>query len=157
MNTALDKSSWPPGPWQDEPDHLEWSDEATSYHCLMRRNEIFGFWCGYVRIEATHPYFGKSEDLDIFVHGGITYSSDYCPPDRVKNSSEQEWWIGFDCGHGFDYSPEWPVLRGRGLGSLLRFQYSFPEVYKYRDIKFVKREVENLARQLKNFQEGESP
>lgn len=156
MNTFLDKTAWPPGPWQDEPDHLEWYDEATSYHCLMHRNEFFGFWCGYVGIDATHPYFGKSEDLDLFAHGGIT-NSDACHPGRGASSGEDTWWIGFDCGHGFDYSPVWPVLRDAfGLGSLRRFQYLFPGVYEYRDIEFVKREIENLARQLKNFHGSES-
>jgi hypothetical protein len=34
----VDRTGWPPGPWDDEPDRIEWIDEATGQPCLMRRN-----------------------------------------------------------------------------------------------------------------------
>ncbi len=77
-----DKSGWGNGPWQNEPDKIQWMDEATGYPCLMVRPH--GSWCGYVGVPPTHPAFGKSyDDVNVSVHGGLTFASK-CnePPDR---------------------------------------------------------------------------
>lgn len=53
----MDKHKWPPGPWMDEPDELEWRDEATGLSCLIRRGH-FGQLNGYVGVPPGHPYYG---------------------------------------------------------------------------------------------------
>src|SRR5579884_1161092 len=89
--TTIDKSTWGPGPWQDEPDKEQWTDEATGYACLIKRNPV-GALCGYVGVPEGHPWHGsgyspgysaENEDelsaalklLDeVEVHGGLTYA-----------------------------------------------------------------------------------
>jgi hypothetical protein len=58
-------SQWGPGPWQDEPDRLEWKDERTGLACKILRNTTLGNLCGYVGLPATHPYFGWNYGDDI--------------------------------------------------------------------------------------------
>jgi hypothetical protein len=61
---ALPKSQWGPGPWQDEPDALDWRDEATGYTCAIRRNlALSGALCGYVGVPPGHALHGwRCED-----------------------------------------------------------------------------------------------
>lgn len=55
-----------------------------------------GHRCGYVQIPEGHPWYGKHyNDLNIAVHGGITFSGS-----RVN---ENGWWLGFDCAHSGDF------------------------------------------------------
>jgi len=133
-----------PGPWQDEPDKVQWIDRETGLNCLIKRNPI-GALCGYVGVEATHPLHGVNYgDMDdIEVHGGLTYSS-ACDGDEqtgichvpVQGRGEV-WWFGFDCAHAFDLAPS----------RRLRNWLSKDDIY--RDINYVKSEVEKLALQLK--------
>ena len=56
IQTFIDRSDWLPGPWDDEPDRVEWRDEATGLPCLLRRGSPFiGVWCGYVALPPDHP------------------------------------------------------------------------------------------------------
>lgn len=56
-----------------------------------------GHRCGYVRVEKGSPCFEQNWENEptgsIDVHGGVTFGS------RFADSSEDEWWIGFDCNH----------------------------------------------------------
>lgn len=69
------------------------------------------------------------------MHGGITYSGEledmavYLPDHYRK--TKWPWFFGFDCAHYTDYLPEMPGLGG-----------------EYRDIAYVRKEVEKLALQL---------
>lgn len=147
-----DKSDWGEGPWQHEPDRIQWN--YAGFACLMVRSEM-GHWCGYVGLPEDHPYFGEHYDQAELpgpgVHGGLTYS-DFCQgpichvpepgfPDRV-------WWLGFDCAHSGDVSPRSEALlrkhRLPSLTSVLRFPW--PNTYK--DEAYVRAEVESLAEQL---------
>jgi len=60
--SELKKEQWGPGPWQDEPDRLDWRDERTGLHCAIRRNDLFGNLCGYVGVPVGHPFHGWSYD-----------------------------------------------------------------------------------------------
>jgi len=158
--TTVDKSTWGPGPWQDEPDKVHWIDQKTDLDCLMVRSQHGGNWCGYVAVTEGHPLFGVgySETYKLVpfdedggnplgVHGGLTYA-DFCMetddesrfvchvpqpgrPDRV-------WWFGFDCAHSHDRSPGYEA-RNPGFSS---------DYQRYRDRGYVEREVTRLARQL---------
>lgn len=57
--TYIDKSSWPDGPWKEEPDRISWVDEKTGYNCLIRRHPYVGSLCGYVGVKMDHPFYGK--------------------------------------------------------------------------------------------------
>ena len=112
--TTMDKASWGPGPWQDEPDKEQFADEATGLPCLIRRSDLSGSLCGYVGVSEGHPWFGKDPfGIKADAHGGLNYA-DFCQegdeaqtichvpgpgePDRV-------YWLGFDCGHAWDIQP----------------------------------------------------
>jgi hypothetical protein len=156
----IDRSGWPSGPWDDEPDRLYWVDEATGLPCLIRRGPS-GALCGYVAVLPDHPwhgrsyhncilpepcgesYCGHSPDMAIDVHGGLTYA-DSCDGDNEKGichvsepgQPDDAWWFGFDCGHSNDVLPayEWSY-------------YGVPS-RTYRQLPYVRDRVQALARQL---------
>jgi hypothetical protein len=135
----VDKSQWQPGPWEDEPDKVQWQDEATGLACLALRDPTLGYWCGYVGLSASHPYFAKHYDaLDIDVHGGLSFS-EFDVHEQGKSVAPGEpdrvWWLGFDCCHYLDLAP--------GMVATLRSNL-------YRDLSYVKKECAQIARQLKD-------
>lgn len=174
-----DKSRFPDGPWQTEPDKVHWIDPETGYDCLIHRGPL-GALCGYVAVEPDHPFYGRQYDevysvdkegnrtyLD--VHGSLTYS-DFCMETEDETTGvchvpqpgrpEKVWWFGFDCGHWMDYIP------GMNTEDLLKVYKDLEEkdpehkAYRdekalretYKDINFVKAEVASLARQLKGLE-----
>lgn len=57
----------------------------------------------YIKIPKACRYFGKEmEEIDINVHGGITYSKNYLYID--KNQKIDGWFIGWDYSHCWDYA-----------------------------------------------------
>lgn len=131
-----DKSRWEAGPWEDEPDKLEWRDESTGLPCLIVRGPV-GALCGYVAVSPGHPWHGKHYDgCDADVHGGLTYS-DKCAGAICHAAKPGEpddvWWLGFDCAHLGDFIP----------GIRDRF-----EATTYKDIAYVRRECATLAGQV---------
>lgn len=126
-----DRSNWSSGPWDLEPDRAVWTDEATDYHCAAVRNG-FGTWCGYVAVGRAHPLNTKGyyDDklLEIDVHGGLTFAG-------YVLSIPELWTFGFDCGHGYDASPDRP--------------YEYPTDTTYRTLEYVRRQCALLATQLK--------
>jgi len=155
---TVSKSSWPRGPWDEEPDKKQWEDPDTGLPCLIVRNGS-GALCGYVGVSSDHPYYKvgysgcpqncgedwceHSPTYCIQVHGGLTFS-DRCGPGPEEHSichiSEQDdvWWLGFDCGHSHDFIPGTTSLNFNSPGS------------SYRTIQYVEEEVAKLAAQLKN-------
>lgn len=56
----------------------------------------------YVNIPAGHPYYFKHyDDIDIDVHGGLTYSENFLYID--KNTKIEGFFIGWDYAHWGDY------------------------------------------------------
>lgn len=144
-----DKSSWGPGPWQSEPDKVQWRDEAT------------GALCGYVGVPPSHPAFGKFyDDVDVEVHGGLTFADKCHESDdegrgicHVTEPGEPDvWWLGFDCAHFMDVSPAMDA-RSASIG-LFRFPTSSlgnepgTPGSSYKGVAYVRGEVTELARQL---------
>ncbi|MDG3006418.1 hypothetical protein [Paludisphaera mucosa] len=148
---TLDKSQWGNGEWQDEPDKKQWQDTSTGYPCLIVRNRL-GALCGYVGVPKEHPHFGKDYDRPhVEVHGGLTFADTCQPSDDESHGichktegDDHVWWFGFDCAHGWDYVPGMAVYRGETGHSGF-----FSEHETYRNLAYVTREVESLARQLK--------
>jgi hypothetical protein len=65
---TIDKSGWGEGPWQSEPDKIQWQDPDTGYPCLIVRNGMsMGFLCGYVGVPANHPAHGLSYDGELYL------------------------------------------------------------------------------------------
>lgn len=151
----LDWRQWPPGPWDDEPDRIEWRQEGSPLPRLMVRGPM-GAWCGYVGLPEGHPLHGRkawgtggndeqtSDIVDsLNVHCGITYA-DACAGNicHVPSPGEPDhvWWLGFDCAHARDVTPGLLRIGGRDFPAF--------EGSRYRDVWFVSHEVEKLALQL---------
>jgi hypothetical protein len=168
-----DKTSWGLGPWQDEPDKAQWVDPDTGLPCLMVRNQL-GALCGYVGVDDSHPWHGKSYSAPVkgsctewctddyhdghtpegrvTVHGGLTFAA-ACAGDpethsicHVAGPGEPEplWWFGFDCAHLGDMVPAM-AARERERG-LSPIPSPFGDYYK--DLGYVKAECSRLAKQL---------
>lgn len=157
--TTMNRSMWGAGPWDGEPDKVQWIDADTDLDCLAVRNGV-GAWCGYVGVPEGHPWFavGYGESFCghsgcyehtpsniINVHGGITYSN-FCDEEGAEDSAichiplpgrpEQIWWFGFDTCHLGDTYPD-----RRALFST--------ETDVYRTLAYVQAECASLAKQLK--------
>jgi hypothetical protein len=147
----MDKSTWGPGPWQNEPDKEQWQDQATGYACLIKRSGLSGALCGYVGVPEGHPWHGKHyEDVDADAHGSLTYASS-CQegPEgeticHVPAPGEPEplWWLGFDCAHAWDLGPAMEAReRERGWPPI-----HMPDT-TYKTVGYVKAECARLAGQ----------
>jgi hypothetical protein len=175
MNSATSERTWThegrpelnlssheagPGPWDDEPDKVQWIDTATGLDCLAVRQSL-GAWCGYVGLPPEHPWHGKgySTCLDpncteewcyshspegaVRVHGGLTFASSCRESDKgeafgichvpFEGRPHDVWWFGFDCAHSGDLTP----CRGISFGG-----------DTYRDLAYVKAQCASLAQQL---------
>lgn len=131
---AVPKDRWGEGPWQHEPDEVEWITEH-GYSGFMARNHQ-GAWCGYVGVLPTHPLHGRGPlDVDLEAHGGINIAG------ALRGKPADVWWFGFDCGHVWDDSPAMIALAreisGRDLAG-----------GTYWTVNMVRAEVETLAKQI---------
>jgi len=132
--TYVDRSGWGSGPWDNEPDKRQWTDEATGLPCLIVRQKSGGHLCGYVGVSAGHPYYQMDEieayGLDLNVHGGITFGR-MCAEHGDENDStvchidpddDDRFWLGFDMAHCDDMSPNSPFRSSR-YGTYRTFDY----------------------------------
>lgn len=149
------KEFWGEGPWQSEPDRLEW--HAHGFPCLAVRGPV-GAWCGYVGLPRRHPLYGRDYDLaeehGISAHGGITFGG-FCGGAICHNDPERVYWIGFDCAHYQDLSPALRATMRHIAPELTKLheKLELDRVFGtevYRTLEFVRRETEELARQLKS-------
>jgi hypothetical protein len=154
---TMDRSRWARGPWDDEPDRIEWRTEV-GYVGLVHRNAA-GALCGYVAVPPGHPRHGvRYQDLfgqhDLDCHGGLTYSGPcqgHICHEPEPGEPEDVWLLGFDCAHCDDVVPEHLWLEAN---------MGWPEVNSgltekaYRDVAYVRREVELLALQLRQAEVG---
>lgn len=148
--TAADLERWGDGPWVNEPDKIQWVDDATGLDCLIHRHPSSGHLCGYVGVLEGHPAFEKEYDQpDVDVHGGLTYSN-FCQKTECEDSGichvpyegrpHRVWWLGFDCAHSGDYSP---------ISERFRLEPWYTGMHEtYRDVEYVKAECAKLAAQL---------
>lgn len=49
-----ERADWGPGPWQSEPDKVQWYDRVARLPCLAVRAWTTGSWCGYVGLPPGH-------------------------------------------------------------------------------------------------------
>jgi hypothetical protein len=137
-----DRARWARGPWDNEPDRLQWKTRVGLPALIVRQPH--GALCGYVGVPPEHPWHGKKYDeVDglVYVHGGLTYanacSENIC---HVPEPGEPEdvWWFGFDCGHCYDLMPIMKVSPEEAAKMKM----------DYKGIPYVKEECEDLAEQL---------
>src|SRR5690606_29850193 len=107
-----DRSEWPPGPWDNEPEDTV-ECRVAGFPCLLVRGPS-GAWCGYVGVPPGHSLHGKSYGDDavdaLNVHGGITYGGACQVGGHIchvpaPGEPDDVWWLGFDCNHSGDVSP----------------------------------------------------
>lgn len=84
-----DRAGWKSGEWDNEPDKIQWPDEATGLPCLIVRGPS-GALCGYVGVAEGHPFYKKD------------YSD--CTLDTAKPKGKTE---------GDDKYGEWTTNRSR--------------------------------------------
>lgn len=139
MAWTVERSGWPAGPWDDEPDRVEWRYRGLP--CLIVRTEQ-GALCGYVGVPSGHPADNIEGDA-FLVHGGITYQAKCQPSGPIchvpaPGEPDDVVWLGFDCGHAWDLVP----------GRLARGLDVARDGAAYRDESFVRRECQQLADQI---------
>lgn len=145
----------PEGPWHTEPDRVEWKHAGVQ--CLMVRGPM-AQWCGYVGVPPGHPWHGRgysgANSISADVHGGITYARE-CQGEvcHVPEPGEPEdlWWVGFDCCHYMDLAPVMVQLDSLipELAAIKTRYPAFDSGLVYREVAYVKREVESLAEQAR--------
>lgn len=171
------REAWGPGPWQDEPDLIEWRHQS-GLPCLLVRNAA-GALCGYVGLPPVHRYWGRHYNSvqEESSHGGLTFS-DECHGDicHVPEPGEPGdiWWLGFDCAHYQDLAPAMAAMMRKHRHTLTTelgqesgaraADLLFPSVesYKgrgffeeYRDVGYVRAHCEALADELVHGSETE--
>lgn len=81
---VIDKTEWARGAWDQEPDKIQWQDEATGLPCLIVRGPS-GALCGYVGVAPDHPWHGKDYDsCEVEVHWGLTFAHGCAEISREK-------------------------------------------------------------------------
>jgi hypothetical protein len=158
---AAAKKLWPPGPWMDEPDRVEF--EHAGFPCIIRRVPL-GNLCGYVAMPPWHPWHGQHYDNRGLpeAHGGLTYA-DFCHGtichEPKWGDPANVWWLGFDCAHYMDLVPEILTLQYRIKDK--DFESPFEEIFRklteiekrmpamhngtYKGIGYVRAECERIA------------
>lgn len=148
----INKFGWGDGPWQAEPDRVEF--EHAGLPCLITRHAQNGNLCGYVAVPPGHPLHGANPfDINVgAAHGGVNYGAPcgghIC---HVPEPGEPDnvWWFGFDCAHVYDYCPGIvATLRELHIPPRLPLDENLFGDCVYRDLAYVRREVEQLAEQL---------
>lgn len=148
-------------PWLTEPNHKEFW--FNGYMCALIRNEM-GNWCGYVAVPESHPAYKKDyDDIDVSVHGGLTYADTHLPVKGENNGGEMfdpMWWLGFDCAHLDDFVPSiddpdsamnQKILAQTPDSDWLaskREQMLAGSYKTYKDMEYVLAETRHLAEQL---------
>lgn len=153
----IDREGWPPGPWDDEPDKIEYRDPGTNAPVIIRR-VVLGSLCGYVAVPPGHPWHGSNGfDCPAVVHGGVNYGGpcqeEWPDPEAygyavchvaAPGESDDVWWLGFDCQHITDTVPQVSAILTRaGHGT----DAPFGMRQTYKDVAFVRAQCAELARQ----------
>ena len=128
LNKNGDRNKFVKGEWDKELDIYELSTE-DGWKAYIKHHPRIGHLCGYLAIPEDHPFYREHYDINVRIHGGLTYASEY----------EGEFQIGFDCAHWNDTSP---------------FQFHslpFPNPEAtYKNVEFVCGELEKLIKQCQS-------
>lgn len=157
-----------PGPWNQEPDKLAWTDPATGLACIVLRQDN-GTLSGYVAVDPGHPLWGFTWDavpsaIGKAPHRGIDYA-ELClhtGPERIRvchtrpaqmhrnapqgadaAGHDDKWWFGFSTSAPGDFVPK---------GAKPRLHREEGEVY--RTLDYVFEQTRELAAQLSSVGHG---
>ena len=96
------------------------SEGTHAGHEFVTVHNSFGYRCGYVKVEAGHPWHSKGYDeVDADAHGGLTFAEPDKPCD--KGGSDTGWWFGFDCAHAGD-APDPALPRSANFGPISGYE-----------------------------------
>jgi hypothetical protein len=158
----IDKTAWGDGPWQTEPDRVDF--QHAGYACLLLRHPHHGYWCAYVGVDRAHPYYGKKpNDCDVRTHRDLNYGARcdglicHVP---APGMPADVWWLGFDCGHTWDLCPGLEARereKAARIPALAALQKRKEELEieapflreTYRPLAYVRAETKKLAAQLR--------
>lgn len=129
----IDKTNWGRGPWDLEPDYVEF--EHCGFRCVLRRFENTGAWNGYVEVSDLHPWYHIGAD-EARVHGGVTWRGEVNGVEQNPNCT----FVGFDCAHGFDIVPAMESFMTAFMGR------SMPS-NEYRTVEYATDQLKRLANQ----------
>lgn len=143
----IDKSAWNRGPWDSEPDMVNLYHEDSDLYCRIIRMESSGSLNGYVALHKGHRWYKKNyNDIDVSVHGGLTYSrlsekedegiEEMMPNVLYEGYKGLTYWIGFDTSHYRDLSPGY-------------YNFRLLQDGEYRDLGYIMNELTELCKQLK--------
>jgi hypothetical protein len=150
---VIDKKTWGPGPWQDEPDKEQWVDKETGFPCLLVRNDA-GSLCGYVGVAEGHPWHSRRfEEINPVpgVHREMSYSN-LCQPapegegvchEAAPNEPDELWWVGFHCANLWDLQPGYRATLETVLPTILHGRLFKGQTY--RTAEYVKEQCTLLA------------
>jgi hypothetical protein len=106
-----------------------------------------GYLCGYVKVEAGHPWRGcRYDDIDVEVHGGVTFAEEDVPCEA--EGPDTGYWVGFDCCHAGDAPDAKYVTNpkyGHDVSHYVRVMHF--EGGTAKDVPYVRAECECLALQ----------
>lgn len=140
---GMDKTTWGDGPWQNEPDFEDFM--YLGFQCHIRRHSANGNFVGYVAVHEGHPWHGVNYDgIRAEFHGGITFAG------RYEEIYADEYLVGGDFGHSHDFSPAHHAAMQEiySRRTSLAPSRPFDELKRgYKDIEYVRIQVQELARQ----------
>lgn len=118
----------------------------NGFPCIVLRNQILGYFCGYVGVPNHHHYYNvdynemyendKYHDLE--VHWGVNFSSKFHISGSKYSKYSDYYYYGFDCGRSGDLTP---------VNITLNLSFG-DDIHQYKDIEYVKNEIKSLADQL---------
>ena len=117
-----------------EGNELQWDYTCSNgviIHCSIHRNDVKAL-CGYITLTKDNSLYGVDyDDINISAHGGLTYQG---------YDQNENWVIGFDCGHYGDLTPYF-LLKDDTFAR-------FAQDGIYRDMEYVAKECESICEQL---------
>jgi len=140
-----DKSTFPKGDWCNEPDFCHWF--RYDYPCLAIRDMTLGNWRGFVGITKTHPFYNKEafdllkekSFLHISIYEGISHIGKL--PAKYKKYNPDHWFLGFSTLSSGDLLPLM-------VDKVETDKNKIVEIKTYKDLHFVRKETNDLAKQL---------
>lgn len=130
--------------WEREPNYIEFTFHG--FDCRLIRQGVMGYWMGYLIVDKEHAWFNLDQaELEwVEVHGKVSYTGAN-PFNALPD--EDQFWIGFYCGHEFDLIP-WDWVQNDGD--------RHPKLFKghtYKDVLYASSNLEHMAYQAHLAQE----
>lgn len=139
------------------PNNTEWDGIIIEDGGLYKGNEFFisfssrGIRCGYVAIseEIIKKYNINENNIDVRVHGGVTFFENHHPLKNMLSHPCTDFWIGFDANHYRDGMDCDLLKKIFPKSRLLELKYEFlSSEDEIRDLNYMIEECKRLIDQL---------